>query len=328
MDSNFIFNTRSLEEMEKRLAAFNDYNDDANVLPGRQASPPAVILCFGGQIATFIGLDPQLYQAVAVLRKHLNHVDAAVQSLGCSSIFPDIFQRTPIFDTVQLQVMLLAMKYACAGSWMDSGVQPAALVGHSFGEVTALCISGIPSLEDTVKMIVRRATLVRDNWGSDRGAMMAFEGDLADVRETLNIVNEPASIACYNGPRSFTIAGPTAAIDAVATQLEGNRRIKPRKLNVTNAFHSVLVDAIYDALEQKARGLTFGKPSIPLELATEQSTGETELTSRFLACHRMKGLTELLFRSRSGCSGSGSGREGRTMGRSQGANPGYLLVDL
>lgn len=291
LDHSMIFTASSFEEVDRNLAAFNEPSNSTNASSGHPASSvsPKVIMCFGGQISSYIGLDPQLYQSVAVLRKHLDRVDAVVQSLGCPSIFPGIFQRSPVSDTVQLQVMLLATQYACARSWMDSGVQPAALVGHSFGELTALCISQILSLEETVKIIVRRASLVRDDWGSDRGAMMAVEGDLRDVQAVLTDINKshpdkPANIACYNGPRSFTLAGTAAAIDAVAAELE-NRRIKAKRLNVTNAFHSVLVDSIYDGLQQSARGLTFRKPVIPLELATEESTSETELTARFVADH-------------------------------------------
>lgn len=157
--SSTIFTARSFDELDGNLAAFeNNSNDNANVFSRHPASSSSkVILCFGGQISSYIGLDPQLYQSVAVLRKHLNRVDVVARSLGCPSIFPGIFQRTPISDTVQLHAMLFAMQYACARSWMDSGIQPAALVGHSFGELTALCISQVLSLEGTVKMIVRRA---------------------------------------------------------------------------------------------------------------------------------------------------------------------------
>ncbi len=101
------------------------------------------------------------------------------------SIFPGIFQRDKVQDVVQLQVMLFAMQYASARSWIDAGVRPAAVVGHSFGEITALCVSSILSLEDTVKIIVARATVVRDGWGSDKGAMMAVEGELGDIEKLL-----------------------------------------------------------------------------------------------------------------------------------------------
>lgn len=292
LDSSLVLTAHSAEELDQTLAAF-ERGDNANTInepSTRSATTPKVVLCFGGQISSHVGLSRQLYDSVAVLRKHLDHVDAAVQSLGCSSIFPGIFQRTPISDIVQLQTMLFASQYACARSWLDCGIQPAALLGHSFGELTALCVSQILSLEDAAKMIIRRATLVRDAWGPDRGAMMAVEADLSDVKQLLADSNSthsdrPATIACYNGPRSFTLAGSTGAIDVVAAQLKGRSNVKGKRLNVTNAFHSVLVDDIYEDLRRTGRGLTFRKPIIPLELVTEESTKESELTAQFVADH-------------------------------------------
>lgn len=294
LDQSLVFTVRSIEELEQNLAVFDKGDASISSTPRPSASPaakPTVVLCFGGQVSTFVGLDRQVYDRVAVLRKHLHDVDAVARFLGCASIFPGIFQRSPIPDTVELQVTLFAMQYACARSWIDSGIRPAALVGHSFGELTALCVSQTLSLEDTVKLIVNRATLVRDSWGADKGAMMAVEADLSDVERLLIDANsrhsdEPASIACYNGPRSFTLAGSTNSIDAVSAQLEGLtvKAVKSKMLNVTNAFHSVLVDPLLDRLEQSAKGLTFREPVIPLERATSGATTK-ELTARFVSDH-------------------------------------------
>ncbi|KAJ5895285.1 hypothetical protein N7495_006976 [Penicillium taxi] len=290
LKSSMIFSAQSFDDLDRKLAAFIQSDDDEHVFSGKPTTIPTVILCFGGQISSFIGLDPRLYHNMAILRSYLDRVDTIIQTIGCPSIFPAIFQRTPIVDTVQLQTVLFAMQYACARSWIDSGIRPTALVGHSFGELTALCVSEILSIEETVKMIVRRATLVRDAWGTDKGAMMAVEGDLSNIQEILANANakhsdKPASIACYNGPRSFTLAGPAVAIDAVAAQLESQNGIKSKRLQVTNAFHSVLVDTIYDQLEYSARALNFRKPVIPLELATENATNAAELTPEFVASH-------------------------------------------
>ncbi|KAI1074642.1 putative polyketide synthase [Whalleya microplaca] len=291
LDSSMIFTACSVEKLDQNLAASETSGND-NMSVRTVTSPtakPTVIMCFGGQVSTYVGLDRQIYDGVAVFREHLGRVDTVVKSLGCPSIFPGIFQRTSIPDIVQLQAMLFAVQYACASSWIDSGIRPTALVGHSFGELTALCVSQILSLEDTVKMIVRRATLVRDAWGSDKGSMIAIEASLNDVEQLLTDANsrhsdKPASIACYNGPRSFTLAGSTRAIDAVAVQLETLPNIKSKRLDVTNAFHSVLVDPLLDGLEEKVQGLTFRKPVIPIELAM-RNTGETELTARFVSDH-------------------------------------------
>ncbi|KAF5679762.1 polyketide synthase, partial [Fusarium denticulatum] len=295
LESSLMFTARSIGELDQALATY-EKADNVSVTTkpsARSATTPIVILCFGGQVSSYVGLSRQVYDSFSVFQGHLNHVDAVVQSLRCSSIFPGIFQQSQVSDIVELQTMLFALQYACACSWMDCRVKPVALLGHSFGELTALCISQILSLEDALKLIVRRATLVRDAWGSDNGAMLAVEADLDDLKQLIAHSNSthsdrPVTIACYNGPRSFTLAGSTSAIDIMATHLKGRFNVKSKKLNVTNAFHSVLIDDIYDELKRVGRGLTFRNAIIPLEFATEESTADRELTAHFVADHMRK----------------------------------------
>lgn len=297
LNHSLMFSIHSVDELEQKLVEFE--KGDAGVTSMAQLRPSRpIVLCFGGQISTFVGLDRDLYARVAVLRKHLGDVDIAARGLGAESIFPGIFQREEVQDVVQLQVMLFAIQYACARSWIDSGVEPAAVVGHSFGEITGLCISRILSLEDTLKVILTRATVVRDIWGSDKGAMMAIEGDLSDVEKLLaeaskmcsaDVTIKGPSIACYNGPRSFTLAGSVAAIDAVSQVLglQCFSTMRAKRLNVTNAFHCALVDPLKEHLEQGAQGVTFREPKIPMERATERLSDLTreKLTPRFVADH-------------------------------------------
>ncbi|KAL4998839.1 putative polyketide synthase [Aspergillus recurvatus] len=280
-----IFSCSSLAELESQLSA-----SSVQI----KATRP-VVLCFGGQISTFIGLDRKVYETTKVFRTYLDQCDAAIRSLGLDSIYPEIFQQTPIEDTVKLQTALFAMQYSCAKCWMDSGVAVAAIVGHSFGEITGLCVSGVLSLQDTVKLVASRAKLVRDLWGEDTGAMMAVEGDLVTVEQLITEVNQaggnserPASIACYNGPRSFTLAGGTKSIERVSEILAHNSTfgsLKAKRLNVTNAFHSALVEPLIPSLEKLGQDLIFKKPVIPLERATESHQPANNITSNFIAEH-------------------------------------------
>lgn len=256
---------------------------------------PTVVLCFGGQISTFVGLDRKLYDNIAVLRHHLDACDQIVQDeLGLPSIFPDIFSRTPLPDPVRLQLALFAMQYASARSWIDCGLSGnfVSVVGHSFGELAALCISGVLSLKHALTLVARRAQLVRDTWGEEKGGMMAAEGEESLVQCLLERagrkIDHPASIACYNGPRSFTLTGSFRAIDAVAEAITSNRdkfaALRSKRLNVTNAFHSSLVDPLLDRLEQVGNELEFYEPLLPLERATESAvTGR--LTPKFVPDH-------------------------------------------
>jgi malonyl CoA-acyl carrier protein transacylase/acyl carrier protein len=262
--------------------------------PHEIKSSRPVVLCFGGQVSTFVGLDRKVYDNVQLLRKHLDVCDSVIQSLGLDGLFPSIFCNSPILDPVKLQTMLFALQYACARSWMDSGVKVEALVGHSFGEITALCVSGVLDLVDTVRLIAARASIVRDGWGSDPGTMVAVEGDLDIVQTLLSRANSdyqgeyPANIACYNGTRSFTLAGSVEAMAAVEnciSTIVDFSTIKHKRLNVTNAFHSTLVEPLLPALERIGQEIKFHDAIIPLERATEIRLASQKVSPEFFAHH-------------------------------------------
>jgi acyl transferase domain-containing protein/nucleoside-diphosphate-sugar epimerase/acyl carrier protein/SAM-dependent methyltransferase len=291
-ESALIFSAQSVDEVDQKLAAFQQEDQSASIVRPSTPAPRPVILCFGGQVSTFIGLDRQVYDRVQVLRYWLDQCDATCQSLGAKSIYPDIFYNEPVEDASKLQPMLFAMQYACAMAWIDCGVQPAAVVGHSFGELTALCVSGVLSLKDALKMVWERSKLIRDSWGPEKGAMMAVEADLEQVENLLaqvaqaNQETEPATIACFNGPRSFTLAGSTAGIDAAEQTITSSNSMRYKRLNVTNAFHSTLAEKLKPDLEALGQTLSFGLPKIHLERATKHSTSQTEkLSANYVANH-------------------------------------------
>ena len=289
----FVFSCRSMAQLEEKLgqaaSAGSDKDAAARVGFTSVKAERPVVLCFGGQVSLFVGLNRKLYDDIAILRRHLDSCDAAVTSLGLESIYPEIFSQQPTRDTVKLQTMLFAMQYACAKAWMDCGLETkiAAVVGHSFGEITALCVAGALSLQDTVKLVAARGKLVRDAWGADPGAMVAVDSDKALVQELLQEANSApgsdgsASIACYNGPRSFTLAGSTAAVDAVEKTLASFGKfsvIKSKRLSVTNAFHSTLVEKLVDDLGQVGKGLTFYKPVVSVERSTKEGNDMLDWT--------------------------------------------------
>ncbi len=290
LPQGMMFSCRSVSELEEKLS------QSKNSIAPLKAERP-VVLCFGGQVSTFVGLDRKLYDSVALLRFHLDQCDTVMQSLGLSSLFPDIFSHSPITDPVKLQAMLFASQYACAKCWIDCGLagKIVSVVGHSFGEITALCISGALSFRDTIKLVAGRAKVVRDRWGPDPGAMMAVEADEEIIQRLLAEANRryageyPASIACYNGPRSFTLAGSTKAIDIITETIPQFGSLKSKRLNVTNSFHSTLVEPLVSYLQEVGRDLLFSDPVIPLERATKNRpmTG-SKITSTFAADHMRK----------------------------------------
>jgi acyl transferase domain-containing protein/nucleoside-diphosphate-sugar epimerase/acyl carrier protein len=291
LERSFALSCKSTADLEDQLARLSQGTSLHSTFPKVAQRP--LILCFGGQMGLFVGLNRDLYDSVEILRKNLGVCNSACIAQGLPSIFPGIFKKKPIRDPVRLQTMLFAMQHACARSWIDCGARPTAVVGHSFGELTALCIAGVLKISDAVKMVAGRAGVVRDFWGPEKGAMMAVEADLDVVQSLLNIANakcadeEPAIIGCYNGPRNFTLSGSCCAIDSVGDSIANEpsySSVKYKRLNVSNAFHSTIVDPLMPLLEASAKELTFGEPNCHVERASELPFTKT-YTPQFVAEH-------------------------------------------
>ena len=294
LPEHLIVTAASIPELDEQLRRYEQTTVDDKAKSVPHGKP--VIFCFGGQSAAFVGMNRNVYDQSKLLQKHLGLCDSVCTALGVSSIFPDIFKRSKVDDLVLLHAMLFSLQYSCARAWMDSGVVPAAMVGHSFGELTALAVSGTLNVEDCLKAIVGRARTIQTSWGKDSGAMVAVEGDLAQVEHLLQASNgygdqeKPAAIACYNGIRLYTIAGSQDAINRVS-ETQANHaayssiRIKP--LNVTHAYHSILANPLMDAVEKSAGGVEFKTPQIPLERSTKSISDELS-TPRFFAEHMRK----------------------------------------
>ncbi|GKZ24706.1 type I Iterative Polyketide synthase (PKS) [Aspergillus brasiliensis] len=294
LDCQVHFSCSSIQDLDVKLSAIANGQDTQFIRPKKQVSP--VVLCFGGQVSTSIGLDRSVYDTMRVFRDHLDKCDRLLKKSGYSSLYPDIFQGIPITDHIKLQTQLFSLQYACARSWIDSGVPVSVVIGHSFGELTAMCVSGVISLEDALTLIARRARLIRDNWGKDPGGMIAVEGDRAEIdgllaesaKATPTDV-DPAGIACFNGPRSFTLAGPMVAIDVVQQSLTTHHtfsRLRWKRLDVTNAFHSTLVEPLMSELREITQDLALSEPIIRLERATEKPV--TGLPSKSIVADHLR----------------------------------------
>lgn len=174
---------------------------------------------------------------------------------------------------------------SCARSWIDSGLEVDILLGHSFGQLTALCVAGSISLEDTFRLVAGRARLVRDAWGPDHGAMLAVECTRADLDHVISQVNLKdglrVDVACYNGSQQFVLAGDTPSI-AKASEL--CRSCKVHELSNTHAYHSHLTDVILKDLSKIAGSVNIQPPRIPIETCTAHETW-TEFTAEAIVNH-------------------------------------------
>ena len=245
-----------------------------------------VVLAFAGQTKKTVGLEKSFYESFPCLRSYIDECDRIISDLGFPSLLPVMFQSEPLDDVVVLQCGTFAVQYAFARCWLDAGLKVDAVVGHSFGELTAMVVSGILSLRDGLKLIAVRASLMATKWAPERGTMLAVHSTRDTVQALITSIdtdsNEPEiEVACYNAPSSHVIVGSALAIDRTESLLNESSRysgIRSQRLDVTHGFHSKFTKGILNDLDQVSASLTFCKPEIHLESCTVESGTEISAT--------------------------------------------------
>lgn len=284
--SHFLSTTvASISELKDKLATVS-----ATYVP---PSPKPIVLVFGGQESESIGMSEQLYQSSTLLRYHLDVCNEILISSGFESIYPAIFSKNLIGNLTTLHSALFAIQYASAKAWIDSGLKVDAVVGHSFGQLTALCVSGVLSIADALKLICGRASIMTKHWGPEPGSMLFLQTDKQTIFKLLSSAHVNVEIACYNGPNSHVVVGSAKEIDTLERYLSenpsfGGGSVRTKRLQVTNGFHSRFTEPLLPHLTALSRELIWQEPKIHLELCTEHGADSPD--SRLLASHTRRSV--------------------------------------
>ncbi|GHD52895.1 hypothetical protein GCM10017083_28850 [Thalassobaculum fulvum] len=232
----------------------------APVTAGR---PPRVAFLFTGQGAQYPGMARQAYRRWPAFRAALDRHAAVLDAeIGRSSL-DLLFGDAPIDDTALAQPLLVAVELALATLWRSCGIDPSAVLGHSVGEIAAAAVAGVLSADDALRLAVARGRLMQSlptGGEAGSGGMLAAFAPASAVEPHLDA---SLSIAGLNGPANTVVAGPVAALDALAGRL-GEAGIESRRLAVSHAFHSALLDPILPELERIAGGIVMNRPAIPV----------------------------------------------------------------
>ncbi|WP_103353470.1 type I polyketide synthase [Amycolatopsis sp. CA-128772] len=226
-----------------------------------------VVFVFSGYGSQWAGMGRRLLHSEAAFRAEIDALDPVFRAEAGFSLRDALQQELPDFAATQLA--LFGVQLALAALWRAHGVVPAAVLGHSMGEVAAAVVGGALDVAGGLRVMAARARLLAEVDARGGGAMAVVELSAAELEPFPGV-----TIAVYASPAQCTISGAADRVDAVVAHAERLGRLA-RRLAVGGAGHSAAVEPVLGRFRAALAGLTAHQPQIPCYSSVLEDPHET-----------------------------------------------------
>ena len=260
---------RDREQLLDRLTAWAEQREDAVVTTGHatgsSAAAAGTVFLFTGQGGQRPGMGRELYAAHPVFAQALDAVCAAFDPYlerGLKEVMwaePGSEDAAELDRTYYTQPALFAYEVAAFRLLDSLGLAPSTLAGHSVGELAAAHLAGIWDLADAARLVAARARLMQQL--PSGGAMFAIAAGPEEVAATLVGRDRLAGIAAVNSPTDVVVSGDEETCRVVADHFAALGR-RTRRLTVSHAFHSPLMEPMLDHFAAELATVTFHQPTL------------------------------------------------------------------
>lgn len=258
---------QSIGEMVQELSAFSTGQPGPRLRSAFTPRPEVAtrtVFVMSGQGPQWWGMGRELMEHEPVFKEMIEACDKAMRPYAKFSLMTELMRSekaSQMHRTEVSQPAIFAMQMGLAALWQSWGIQPAAVVGHSVGEVAAACVAGILTLKQAAKIIVYRGYFMSECAPSG-GTMLAVGMSPEEAAVTIAKHDRSVSIAAFNGPRSLTLSGMKTSLEVIAADLE-SQGIFARFLKVEHPFHHALMQPAADALRAALEDLSPQPASLP-----------------------------------------------------------------
>ena len=230
------------------LSALAQGDSVANLTSGVGSGDRQVVFLFPGQGSQWVGMALELLDESPVFAEHMRACADALAPFTDWSLL-DVLrgsEQAPGLDRVDVvQPVLFAVMVSLAELWRACGVRPAAVVGHSQGEVAAAYIAGGLTLQDAACVVALRSRALQEvAW---QGGTVSVSLPAGEVVPLLGRWGDLLCVAAVNGPRSVAVSGDPEALVELLASCEA-QDIRARKIEMNFAAHSSQMDPLREGL--------------------------------------------------------------------------------
>ncbi|MEU9116401.1 type I polyketide synthase [Streptomyces sp. NPDC048483] len=251
------------DDLARGLEALSGGRESPGLVSGRSAEGRVAFL-FPGQGAQALGMGQELRRLYPVFTQALDDAAGYLNLQLDRPLYDVLFavDGSPksglVEQTQYAQAALFAVEVALYRLLESWGIQPDFLAGHSVGELAAAHVAGVLSLQDAALLVGARGRLMQAL--PLGGAMVAVQAAEDEVRPLLG---PTVDVAAVNAPDSVVVSGDEGAVLRIAAHFsERGRRVK--RLRVSHAFHSPLMEPMLGEFRQVARTLAYSAPRVPI----------------------------------------------------------------
>ncbi|MFC7918272.1 acyltransferase domain-containing protein, partial [Streptomyces sp. NPDC057386] len=263
----------SAGELLAGLEALAEGADSARVVHGTGRGRTRPVFVFPGQGAQWAGMGAGLLDSSPVFAEAIADCERALAPYVDWSL-TDVLRAGPesgLLDRVDVvQPASFAMMVSLARVWESAGVTPAAVIGHSQGEIAAAHVAGVLTLEQAAAVVALRARALTELSGL--GGMVSVQLPETDVRPLLAEWAGRLDVAAVNGPRLVVVSGDAEALEEFLAGC-AERGVEARRIPVDYASHSHHVERLRETLAGLLDGITPRPGRVPLYSAV---TGEPD----------------------------------------------------
>ncbi|PNG97488.1 Oleandomycin polyketide synthase [Streptomyces malaysiensis] len=249
LDHRGVVQGRDREELMAGLTALAEGGMAAGVERGSVVAGQTAFV-FPGQGSQWVRMGVGLMDASPVFAARIEECAGALGEFTDWSLV-DVLrgaEGAPSLERVDVvQPVLFAVMVSLAELWRSLGVVPAAVIGHSQGEIAAACVAGALSLRDAARVVALRSQAI-GRVLAGKGGMVSVALPVVEVRERIALWGEERiSVAAVNGPSSVVVSGEPEALDELLASCEADE-VRARRVPVDYASHSAQVELLREEL--------------------------------------------------------------------------------